>query len=67
MKFDEPPADVEWNDWGPAVRVEIEHAPVMLFARAVKDDALVYASERASAAKPASRGFPSRRPTRSSC
>ena len=38
MKFDQPPDDVEWNDWGPAVRVEIEHSPVMLFARAVKDD-----------------------------
>ena len=48
MKFDEPPADVEWNEWGPAVRVEIEHAPVMLFARAVKDDSAVYASERAA-------------------
>jgi len=21
MKFDEPPADVEWNEWGPPVRV----------------------------------------------
>ena len=27
MKFDEAPADVEWNEWGPPVRVEIEHAP----------------------------------------
>ena len=48
MKFDEPPADVEWNDWGPAVRVAIEHGPVMLFARAVKDGNAVYASERAA-------------------
>jgi|tagenome__1003787_1003787.scaffolds.fasta_scaffold20981942_3 peroxisomal enoyl-CoA hydratase 2 len=48
MKFDEPPADVEWNEWGPAVRVRIEHGPVMLFARAVKDDNAVYASERAA-------------------
>ena len=23
MKFDEPPADVEWNEWGPAVRVRV--------------------------------------------
>jgi peroxisomal enoyl-CoA hydratase 2 len=46
VKFDEPPADVEWNEWGPPVRVEIEHAPVMLFARAVKDRNNVYASER---------------------
>lgn len=48
MKFDEPPADVEWNEWGPAVRVEIEHAPVMLFARAVKDADPIYASARAA-------------------
>jgi len=48
MKFDEPPAEVEWNAWGPPVRVRIEHAPVMLFARAVKDDNAVYASEQAA-------------------
>ena len=48
MKFDQPPDDVEWNDWGPPVRVAIEHAPVMLFARAVKDGSPVYASERAA-------------------
>ena len=48
MKFDQPPDDVEWNDWGPRVRVEIEHAPVMLFARAVKDRSPVYSSERAA-------------------
>ena len=48
MKFDEPPADVEWNAWGPTVRVRIEHGPVMLFARAVQDDNPVYASERAA-------------------
>jgi hypothetical protein len=46
VKFDEPPADVEWNEWGPPVRVEIEHAPVMLFARAVKDAGAIYASEQ---------------------
>ena len=48
MKFDEPPADVEWNAWGPPVRVEIEQAPVMLFARAVKDSSELYSSERAA-------------------
>jgi peroxisomal enoyl-CoA hydratase 2 len=48
MQFDEPPADVEWNAWGPAVRVRIEQSPVMLFARAVKDDNAVYASEQAA-------------------
>jgi len=48
MKFDQPPDDVEWNDWGPPVRVAIEHAPVMLFARAVKDRSAVYTSEHAA-------------------
>lgn len=48
MKFDEPPADVEWNEWGPPVRVEIERGPVMLFARAVKDANPIYASGRAA-------------------
>ena len=50
MKFDEPPADVEWNDWGPPVRVVIERGPVMLFARAVKDPSPVYASDQAARA-----------------
>ena len=48
MKFDQPPDDVEWNDWGPPVRVKIEHGPVMLFARAVKDPKDVYASADAA-------------------
>jgi hypothetical protein len=48
MKFDRESADVEWNEWGPPVRVLIERGPVMLFARAVKDDAAVYASETAA-------------------
>jgi peroxisomal enoyl-CoA hydratase 2 len=48
VNFDQPPGDVEWNDWGPPVRVSIEHGPVMLFARAVKDDTAAYASERAA-------------------
>ena len=65
VKFDEPPADVEWNAWGPPVRVEIEHAPVMLFARAVKDRSPIYASERAARAPPASSACRSRRRTRS--
>jgi len=50
MKFDQPPDDVEWNDWGPSVRVGIEQSPVMLFARAVKDDSAIYASPRAASA-----------------
>lgn len=50
MKFDEPPTDVAWNEWGPPVRVEIEHSPVMLFARAVKDRSSLYASAHAARA-----------------
>jgi hypothetical protein len=48
VKFDEVPDDVEWNDWGPPVRVRIEHGPVMLFARAVKDSNEIYTSEQAA-------------------
>lgn len=48
MTFDQAPDDVEWNDWGPPVRVLIERGPVMLFARAVKDDTAIYASEPAA-------------------
>jgi hypothetical protein len=48
VKFDEPPAHLKWNPWGPPVRVEIEHAPVMLFGRAVKDNSSIYASEHAA-------------------
>jgi acyl dehydratase len=50
VNFDQPPDDVEWNDWGPPVRVKIEHGPVMLFARAVKDSNAIYASEQAAGA-----------------
>ncbi len=46
VAWNEPPADLEWNDWAPTQVVRIEHAPVMLFARAVKDDNPVYSSER---------------------
>jgi hypothetical protein len=35
----------QWGEWGPAMRVRIDHAPVWLFARAVKDGNQVYASE----------------------
>jgi N-terminal half of MaoC dehydratase len=48
--WNDPPPDVEWNDWGPPQRVRIEHAPVMLFARAVKSSDPVYASEAAARA-----------------
>ena len=48
IKFDQAPDDLEWNDWGPPVRVTIEHGPVMLFARAVKDSNEIYASQRAA-------------------
>ncbi|HEV7526290.1 MAG TPA: MaoC family dehydratase N-terminal domain-containing protein [Acidimicrobiia bacterium] len=46
--WNEPPTDVEWNEWGPAVRVQVDHAPVALFARAVKDTSAVYRSETAA-------------------
>jgi hypothetical protein len=45
---EELPDDVEWNAWGPPVRVRVDHAPVMLFARAVKDADPIYRSERAA-------------------
>jgi hypothetical protein len=48
--FDEIPDNVEWNDWGAPVRVRVDAAPVMLFARAVKDTNPTYASEAAAAA-----------------
>ena len=48
MEWNDPPADLEWNDWGPPRRVRIEATPVMLFAHAVKDDNPVYASEKAA-------------------
>jgi MaoC dehydratase-like protein len=38
----------EWGEWGQAMRVRIDHAPVRLFAHAVKDTNPVYASERAA-------------------
>ena len=47
-EWNEPPADVEWNPWGPPVRVRVDHAPVALFARAVKDPSQVYRAERAA-------------------
>jgi acyl dehydratase len=48
IAWNEPPADVEWNDWGPAVRVRIDPAPVAIFARAVKDPSPIYRSEDAA-------------------
>jgi acyl dehydratase len=50
IAWNEPPPDVEWSEWAPTQVVRIEHAPVVLFARAVKDDDPVYASERAARA-----------------
>jgi hypothetical protein len=38
-------SDPVWGEWGPAVRVRIDHAPVWAFARAVKDRSPVYANE----------------------
>ena len=48
VAWNEPPADVEWNAWGPPVRVRVDAAPVAVFARAVKDPSPVYRSERAA-------------------
>jgi hypothetical protein len=48
ISWNEPPADLEWNEWGPVVRVRIDHAPVATFARAVKDSSLVYRSEQSA-------------------
>jgi len=42
--------NVEWGDWGPPVRVRVDQAPVVLFARAVQDRSPVYASEQAARA-----------------
>ncbi len=50
LAWNEPPADLEWNDWGPAVRVRVDPAPVAVFARAVKDDSKIYRSEQAAQA-----------------
>jgi peroxisomal enoyl-CoA hydratase 2 len=47
-EWNDAPDDVEWNEWGPPVRVRVDHAPVGLFARAVKDASAVYRSERAA-------------------
>ncbi|HEY5171926.1 MAG TPA: MaoC family dehydratase N-terminal domain-containing protein [Acidimicrobiia bacterium] len=47
-EWNDAPDDVEWNEWGPAVRVRVDHAPVAVFARAVKDTSAVYRSERAA-------------------
>lgn len=47
-EWNDAPDDVEWNEWGPAVRVRVDHAPVALFARAVKDTSAVYRSARAA-------------------
>jgi N-terminal half of MaoC dehydratase len=48
VAWNEPPDDLEWNGWGPPVRVRIDHAPVALFARAVKDTSPIYRSEVAA-------------------
>jgi peroxisomal enoyl-CoA hydratase 2 len=48
IAWNEPPPDLEWNDWGPTVRVRVDHAPVAVFARAVKDTNGIYRSEHAA-------------------
>jgi hypothetical protein len=48
IAWNEPPADIEWNEWGPTVRVRVDAAPVAVFARAVKDTSRIYRSEQAA-------------------
>ena len=48
FEWNDTPDDVEWNAWGPPVRVRVDHAPVALFARAVKDTNRIYRSEQAA-------------------
>jgi acyl dehydratase len=43
------PAATRYGDWGPAVRVRVEHAAAWAFARAVKDENPVYAFAAAAA------------------
>ena len=50
FEWNDTPADVEWNAWGPPVRVRVDHAPVATFARAVKDTSRIYRSEQAAQA-----------------
>jgi hypothetical protein len=46
----EPGPETEWNEWGPAVRVRVDAAPVMILARVLDDPNPVYSSEVAAAA-----------------
>jgi MaoC dehydratase-like protein len=48
IAWNEPPADLEWNEWGPPVRVRVDPGPVAVFARAVKDANPLYRSEQAA-------------------
>ena len=50
MEVTEPGSETQWNEWGPAVRVRVDAAPVMILARTLDDANPVYASERAAAA-----------------
>jgi hypothetical protein len=50
LQWNDPPPDVEWNEWGAPRRVHIELGPAMIFARAVKSENPVYASEQAARA-----------------
>jgi N-terminal half of MaoC dehydratase len=47
-EWNDAPDDIEWNEWGPPVPVRVDHAPVVLFARAVKDPSRIYRSEEAA-------------------
>jgi acyl dehydratase len=54
VAWNDPPADIVWNEWGARRRVRVEHGPVLVFARSVKDDNPLYASEAAATTA----GFP---------
>ena len=42
--------DLEFSDWGPPLRIEIDHAPVWLFAQSLLDDNPIWASPAAARA-----------------
>lgn len=41
-------AAADWREWGPPVRVRVDHAPVAVFARAVHDGSPIYQSVSAA-------------------
>ncbi len=58
IAWNDTPDDIEWNEWGPPVRVRVDPGPVAVFARAVKDTSPVYRSEQAAQAAGIRRACP---------